>query len=876
MWLKAPGFVDKVRAWWSSYSFDGTPSFVLTQKLKALKGDLKVWNKQVFGDVGVKRQQLECELQLLEEKESESSLSDDDRCRREECKIELEKVARMEEASWRQKSRVLWLKEGDNNTKFFHKMANSHRRYNYMERVEVDGIVYEEAPEVREKVVQFYESLYQEHEPWRPTVNGLNFDVISPEERDMLEKKFETEEVLQVVKDLQGDKAPGPDGFTMAFFQQCWSVIGGDVMNFFAEVHTHCKFEKSLNASFIVLIPKKQNASNIRDFRPISLIGSVYKLLAKVLANRLRMVLDGLISESQNAFVGGRKILDLVLIANECLDSRLKSHVPGVICKLDIEKAYDHVNWQCLLGLLERMGFGIRWRRWIEACIASVQFSVVINGSPEGFFTSSRVLRQGDPLSPLLFLLVMEVLSRMLMKVESEGLIRGFSAGNNGSNGLRISHLLYADDTILFCDADMSQLLYVRMVLNCFEAAIGIWVNMSKSEMVPVGEVQNLSDLAESLCCHTGELPLSYLGMPLGASYKATAVWNPILEKMERRLSGWQKLYLSKGGRLTLLRSTLSSLPTYFLSLFTIPISVAHRIEKLQRDFLWGGMGNDSTHHLMGWDKVCTPKAKGGLGIRSLVLLNKALLGKWLWRFGLEENNLWRRVVVEKFGVVIGGWRTNPIRGAHGCGLWKVILSGWDDYFQHVQFVVGRGNRVRFWEDKRCRDLALKDRFPILFSCSSSRGATLDTVLCRSASGGAGEWNVTFTRSFNDWEVEMVAEFFQVLSSVAVPNLVPDGLKWKCNKAGVFDSKSFYAALSNRPGVLFPWKSVWKVKAPPRVAFFIWSAAWGKILTCDNLMRRGYTMAGWCCMCQCAEETVDHLLIHCSAIQPRWSFVFRA
>jgi hypothetical protein len=138
------------------------------------------------------------------------------------------------------------------------------------------------------------------------------------------------------------------------------------------------------------------------------------------------------------------------------------------------------------------------------------------------------------------------------------------------------------------------------MVLTCFEAATGLRVNMSKSEMVSVGEVPNLSDLDESLCCHIGELPLSYLEMPLGASYKATAVWNPILEKMERRLLGWQKLYLSKGGRLTLLRSTLSSLPTYFLSLFTIPISVAHRIEKLQRDFLWGGMGNDFKHHLVG------------------------------------------------------------------------------------------------------------------------------------------------------------------------------------------------------------------------------------------------------------------------------------
>jgi hypothetical protein len=277
-------------------------------------------------------------------------------------------------------------------------------------------------------------------------------------------------------------------------------------------------------------------------------------------------------------------------------------------------------------------------------------------------------------------------------------------------------------------------------------------------------------------------------------------------------------------------------------------------------------MGNDFKHHLVGWDKVCVPKAKGGLGVRSLVLFNKALLGKWLWWFGLEEDHFWWQVLVAKYGVELGGWHTNPIRGAHGCGLWKGILSGWDDYFHHVQFVVGQGNRVCFWEDKWCGDIALKD--PLLYACSSNRGATVDTVLDRSAAGGVGEWNVTFTRSFNDWEVEMVVEFFQVLSSAAVPNLVPDGLKWKCNKEGVFDSRSFYAALNNRLGVVFPWKCVWQVKAPPRVAFFMWSAAWGKILTCDNLMRRGYTMAGWCCMCQCDEETVDHLLIHCSSIQP--------
>ena len=238
-----------------------------------------------------------------------------------------------------------------------------------------------------------------------------------------------------------------------------------------------------------------------------------------------------------------------------------------------------------------------------------VRFFVLINGTPTGFFNSLRGIRQGDPLSPLLFLLVIEVLSRLLKRIEEGGFICGFQLGASLGDSLDVSHLLYVDDTILFCDACPEQLTYLRKVLTCFEAMTGLRVNMSKSEMVPIGEVANLSSLAEILPCRIGTHPMTYLGMPLGSSFKALGVWNPIIEKVERRLAGWKKLHLSKRGQLTLLKSTLSSLSTYFMSLFKIPMSLAKRIERLQHNFLWGGLGDDTKAPLVSWNKVCTPIA---------------------------------------------------------------------------------------------------------------------------------------------------------------------------------------------------------------------------------------------------------------------------
>jgi hypothetical protein len=170
---------------------------------------------------------------------------------------------------------------------------------------------------------------------------------------------------------------------------------------------------------------------------------------------------------------------------------------------------------------------------------------------------------------------------------------------------LCISHLLFADDTLIFSDANPSHIFHLRLVFTWFEAISGLKINISKSEVVPVGQVPDIGVLADTLGCNINQLPMSYLGLPLGAKFKSKHIWDPILEKMERKLAGWQRMYLSKGGRVTLIKSTLSSLPTYFLSLFPIPVSVSSRIDTIQRNFLWGGMGEGKKFHLMNWSQVC-------------------------------------------------------------------------------------------------------------------------------------------------------------------------------------------------------------------------------------------------------------------------------
>ena len=286
------------------------------------------------------------------------------------------------------------------------------------------------------------------------------------------------------------------------------------------------------------------------------------------------------------------------------------------------------------------MGFGKRWVSWVKWCISTAPFSILVNGSPAGFFQSSRGLRQGDPLSPYLFVIGMEALTWLLNRAVDGNYLSGNKIAGRDGVVTVISHLLYADDTFLFCGASKEQLKYLSWVLMWFEALSGLRINLNKSEILPVGPVDNVSDLAVELGCGIGSLPSSYLGLPLGASHKALGVWDTVEDRFRKRLASWKSQYISKGGRLTLIQSTLSNLPIYCLSLFRMPVSICSRLEKIQREFLWSGGSLAKKSHLVNWKTVCTEKKKGGLGLRRFSILNKALVCKWCWRFANERDSL--------------------------------------------------------------------------------------------------------------------------------------------------------------------------------------------------------------------------------------------
>ena len=264
---------------------------------------------------------------------------------------------------------------------------------------------------------------------------------------------------------------------------------------------------------------------------------------------------------------------------------------------------------------------------------------------------------------------------------------------------------------------------------------------------------------------------------------------------------------------------------------------------------------------------VCSPKEEGGLGIRKRDLLNKALLGKWVWRYAYEKDNLWKTVIGVKYGQEGCGWRTKEVCGSFGVGLWKEIMKEANWCWESIEFKVGKGTRVLFWTDKWCGNEVLSQTFPQLFTLAGHRNAKVsevwDSIL------GQGGWNLSLGRDFNDWELDQIGDMLNLLRDFRT-SPEEDSVRWKREGNGVFGAKGAYKMLIGSSACAFPNRRIWMDKVPTKVSFFAWEASWGKILTLDKLQRRRWQLPNWCFLCGCEEENAHHILLHCTVVKTLW------
>ncbi|KAK3206963.1 hypothetical protein Dsin_021009 [Dipteronia sinensis] len=518
------------------------------------------------------------------------------------------------------------------------------------------------------------------------------------------------------------------------------------------------------------------------------------------------------------------------------------------------------------------MWFGSRWRGWIGNCVRSPNLSILINGSPTEQFGIYKGLRQGDPLSPLLFNISIEVLNRMLIKASS---IRMLEGARFGSNGVHITHLQFADDTIVFLRPKKEYILNLKRTLRCFELISGLRINFLKSCLVKVGKKRNMEEKwADYLRCKEANLPICYLGLPLGANPCKKNFWDSVILKIEKRLAPWKLKFLSKGGRLVLIKSVLSSIPTYFMSIFKMPVGVAKRIEKLQRLFFWGDGAAKKKLHTVDWNTICKSKANGGLGIGHILVKNTSLLAKWGWRFGCEVHSLWKKVLCAKYGADSKDLRWKWRSSAKGSYFFNTISRLTHEDTQEVviikdgiQVVVGRGDRVYFSENIKWDSIPIRISFLRIFALSSNKDGRLQEFGLWQGSNWV--WEVPLRRALMGWEQEQWKCFNFALSCVKVRKMISDKVAWSYCPNGSFSVQSFRRCMEGEVSEdCHKTAQIWNNYCPPKVEIFCWNLLKERVMVKDVLSRFGMDLS--CPLYGNCIETVDHLFLHCSWTWKLW------
>eukprot|EP00253_Pinus_taeda_P019493 PITA_19493 len=630
--------------------------------------------------------------------------------------------------------------------------------------------------------------------------------IITEDHNNKLLQSISLQEVEEALGQLKDGKAPGPDGFTANFFHEFWELIKMEVWELVEESRTMHWLLPSLNTTFIALVPKGDEPNKPDKYRPIALCNAIYKLISKVLANRLKPLLPLLISPEQTGYVEGRQIMDGIILSNEVIHSLKILKKPGMILKLDLSKAFDKLSWNYITQMLLAFGFNPTWTRWISNLISSPSFSVLLNGTPSTPFRPSHGIRQGDPISPFFFVLMAEGLSCLLSSAISSLALKGISL--HGHNPL--SHQQFVDDTMLFGHPSSQEAKVFKYLLSLFSEASGTSINASKSQIFFFNtQVTTQRNIARTLGFTIASLPSKYLGAPLIDSAINHTAWRTLLDKLESRLSSWTFRSLNIAGRLILIKSILQAMPLYLFSILAAPKWALKAIRNLQRNFLWGSSALNRKWDLVNWkenwiSKPHTPWAKlwqakyvPGSQWKDLIRISTTTQGSLIWNAAklhstfIQEHSFWEihSGTTAKFWE--DSWKQLPKLAT------LFYKPHWQAYSQHADRIPVQ----QFWQPHTIHDFRIW-----------KQGNT---------------WQP-------DWQGETYTDIEQELNHRKIKcSHLEDKMRWGHTPKGMFKTKEShqlrYSASQTDKDPL--WERVWQPGIWPKISIFLWLLRKRRILT---------------------------------------------